>query len=45
MIPSFGLSSAGRPDERALLAPFPGAVRPDVFDGTWSPPVTDGSDA
>jgi peptide/nickel transport system substrate-binding protein len=29
--------------ERALLAPFPDAVRPDVFDGTWSPPVTDGS--
>src|SRR5579862_230011 len=29
--------------ERALLAPFPGAVRPDVLDGTWSPPQTDGS--
>jgi peptide/nickel transport system substrate-binding protein len=29
--------------ERALLAPFPAAVRPDVLDGTWSPPVTDGS--
>ena len=29
--------------ERALLAPFPGAVRPDVLDGTWSPPGTDGS--
>ncbi len=29
--------------ERALLAPFPGVVRPDVLDGTWSPPVTDGS--
>jgi len=29
--------------ERALLARFPGAVRPDVLDGTWSPPVTDGS--
>jgi peptide/nickel transport system substrate-binding protein len=29
--------------ERALLAPFPGAVRSDVLDGTWSPPVTDGS--
>ena len=25
--------------ERALLAPFPDAVRPDVLDGTWSPPV------
>lgn len=29
--------------ERALLAPFPDAVRPDVLDGTWSPPATDGS--
>ena len=40
------LSAYHRPadqDERALLAPFPGAVRPDVFGGTWSPPVTDGS--
>jgi peptide/nickel transport system substrate-binding protein len=29
--------------ERALLAPFAGAVRPDVLDGTWSPPLSDGS--
>ncbi|MDR3422248.1 MAG: extracellular solute-binding protein [Xanthobacteraceae bacterium] len=29
--------------ERALLAPFADAVRADVLDGTWSPPVTDGS--
>jgi peptide/nickel transport system substrate-binding protein len=29
--------------EQALLAPYPDAVRPDVLDGTWSPPVTDGS--
>ena len=29
--------------ERALLAPFSDAVRPDVLDGTWSPPVSDGS--
>jgi peptide/nickel transport system substrate-binding protein len=29
--------------ERALLAPFPGAVRADVLDGSWSPPATDGS--
>jgi peptide/nickel transport system substrate-binding protein len=29
--------------ERALLAPYPDAVRSDVLDGTWSPPVTDGS--
>jgi len=28
--------------EAQLLAPFPGAVRADVMDGTWSPPVTDG---
>ena len=40
------LSAQGRSAdarERALLAPFPGAVRPDVLDGTWSPPVSDGS--
>jgi peptide/nickel transport system substrate-binding protein len=30
--------------ERALLAPFPDAVRADVLDGTWSPPAGDGSD-
>jgi peptide/nickel transport system substrate-binding protein len=29
--------------ERQLLAPFPGAVRSDIMDGTWAPPVTDGS--
>jgi peptide/nickel transport system substrate-binding protein len=29
--------------ERALLAPFPDAVRPDVLDGTWSPADGDGS--
>ena len=40
------LSARGRPAdarERALLAPFPDAVRPDVFDGTWSPASSDGS--
>jgi peptide/nickel transport system substrate-binding protein len=40
------LSAHGRPAsaaERALLAPFPGAVRNDVMAGTWSPPVSDGS--
>ena len=40
------LAARGRPadaGERALLAPFPGAVRPDVLDGTWSPPAGDGS--
>ena len=29
--------------ERELLAPYPGIVRPDIMDGTWSPPKTDGS--
>lgn len=40
------LSCHGRPAdarERALLSPFPDAVRPDVFDGTWSPSSSDGS--
>jgi peptide/nickel transport system substrate-binding protein len=29
--------------EKTLLAAFPDAVRADVLDGTWSPPVSDGS--
>ncbi len=40
------LSSHGRPAdarERELLASFPDAVRSDVLEGTWSPPVSDGS--
>jgi peptide/nickel transport system substrate-binding protein len=40
------LSARNRPAdarERALLAPFPQAVRADVLEGTWSPPVSDGS--
>jgi peptide/nickel transport system substrate-binding protein len=40
------LSSLGRPAdarERALLAPFPQAVRADVLEGRWLPPSTDGS--
>jgi peptide/nickel transport system substrate-binding protein len=40
------LSARGRAAdalERALLAPFPGAVRPDVLEGTSSPPSGDGS--
>ena len=40
------LAFAGHPadaHERTLLAPFPGAVRPGVMDGTWSPPVSDGT--
>ncbi|UIJ73705.1 extracellular solute-binding protein [Aurantimonas sp. HBX-1] len=40
------LSSVGRPAsdaEKALLAPFPDAVTPDVMAGEWQPPVSDGS--
>ncbi len=40
------LSSIGRPAsdrERALLAPFPGAVRNDVMEGRWRAPVSDGT--
>jgi peptide/nickel transport system substrate-binding protein len=40
------LSAHGVPanaEERQLLAPFPGVVRGDMLDGTWAPPVTDGS--
>lgn len=40
------LSASGRPaneKERALLAPYPDAVRADILDGKWRPPVNDGS--
>ncbi|WP_349365256.1 MAG: extracellular solute-binding protein [Roseitalea porphyridii] len=40
------LSALGRPAterERALLAPFPDAVSPEIMDGTYAPTVTDGS--
>ncbi len=40
------LAAHGRPAdarERALLAPYVDAVRPDVLAGTWSPVVSDGS--
>lgn len=40
------LSSAGRPasaKERALLVPYPDAVRADILEGQWRPPVSDGS--
>jgi peptide/nickel transport system substrate-binding protein len=40
------LSARGRPadaQERAFLAPFPGAVRDDIMEGRWQPPVTDGT--
>jgi peptide/nickel transport system substrate-binding protein len=29
--------------ERQLLKPFPDAVRADIMEGRWTPPVTDGS--
>jgi peptide/nickel transport system substrate-binding protein len=40
------LSALGRPAsarERELLAPFPDAVREDIMEGTYAPPVSDGS--
>ena len=40
------LASTGRPAdarERALLAPFPEAVRPEFMEGTYRFPVSDGS--
>jgi peptide/nickel transport system substrate-binding protein len=40
------LSALGVPAdarEQALLAAFPGAVRPDILAGTWTPAATDGS--
>ena len=40
------LSSADRPAsdaERTLLAPFPGALDPDIMENGYRPPATDGS--
>ncbi|MBO6901822.1 MAG: ABC transporter substrate-binding protein [Rhizobiaceae bacterium] len=40
------LSSSGRPAddaEKALLAPFPDAVVPEIMAGEWAPPKSDGS--
>lgn len=40
------LSSHGRPaseKEKALLAPFPDAVAPEIMANGWTPPVSDGS--
>ena len=37
------MASPANARERELLAPFPGAVRADIMDGAWSPPMTDGS--
>lgn len=40
------LSSAGVPagaGEKALLAPFPGSVRPEIMENGWTPPSSNGS--
>ena len=40
------LSSSGRPAseaEKALLAPFPDAVTPEIMASGWTPPTSDGS--
>jgi peptide/nickel transport system substrate-binding protein len=40
------LSAHGNPasaSERELLKPFPNAVRADILDGRWQPPVNDGT--
>src|ERR1017187_7818747 len=40
------LSAHGVPSnarEKELLAPFPDTVRADIMDGSWAPPVSDGS--
>ncbi|MBV9262601.1 MAG: ABC transporter substrate-binding protein [Pseudolabrys sp.] len=37
------LGKAADKKERALLRAFAGLVRPDILDGTWSPPVSDGT--
>jgi len=40
------LSAHGTPAnarERELLTPFPDVVRPDIMEGKWAPPKTDGS--
>ncbi|HEV7417366.1 MAG TPA: extracellular solute-binding protein [Tianweitania sediminis] len=40
------LASTGRPAsdaEKALLAPYPDAVRPSILAGTWKPATSDGS--
>lgn len=40
------LAATGRPAdarERMLLAAYPGAVREDILEGKWAPPVSDGA--
>ncbi|WP_182421963.1 extracellular solute-binding protein [Aureimonas sp. ME7] len=42
------LSSIGRPAntrERRLLSPYEASIDPSVLDGSWQPPVSDGSGA
>ena len=41
--PLASTGQAASPAETALLAPYPGAVRADLLDGTWRPPEGDGS--
>ena len=41
--PLASTGQAASPAETALLAPYPGAVRADILDGTWRPPEGDGS--
>ncbi len=36
--PLASTGQAASPAETALLAPYPGAVRADILDGTWRPP-------
>jgi peptide/nickel transport system substrate-binding protein len=38
---AYGVAADAR--ERALLAPFPDAVRSDILEGAWAPPINDGS--
>ena len=39
--PLASTGQAASPAETALLAPYPGAVRADILDGTWRPPDGD----
>ncbi len=41
--PLASTGQAASPAETALLAPYPGAVRADILDGTWRPPDGDAS--
>ena len=41
--PLASTGQAASPAETGLLAPYPGAVRADILDGTWRPPEGDAS--